>query len=278
MVRDSLKGDFRSPCEIVSQRSELRIPLFFFMGISSNKSSPKVVVKKWWFTYGTKHKESPKSSDKSFPRCNNFAASEMRLRRAKALPTCENSRKKNRPPVGWWLKNSVILYSFYLETPNKKSGERKKHTWKINIYLALNPLPIEDGSVLHFAKRTTTTKRLDFERMVSERTWCWNHFPVSFVKPVCLFAETSVEEYKFHLIFPPFCFLNETAVDGLTNGPPKSRYPLFSGYIPYESEIRIWIQTYFPTPKPPGLMLSGHLCTKHNQKEPTFVAHLERVG
>lgn len=135
MVRDSLKGDFRSPCEIVSQRSELRIPLFFFMGISSNKSSPKVVVKKWWFTYGTKHKESPKSSDKSFPRCNNFAASEMRLRRAKALPTCENSRKKNRPPVGWWLKNSVILYSFYLETPNKKSGERKKHTWKINIYL-----------------------------------------------------------------------------------------------------------------------------------------------
>lgn len=64
----------------------------------------------------------------------------------------------------------------------------------------------------------------------------------------------------------------------VTNGPPKSRYPLFSGYILYESEIRIWIQAYFPLSNLQGWCCLAHLCTKHNQKEPTFVAHLERVG
>lgn len=126
----------------------------------------------------------------------------MRLRRAKALPTCENSRKKTgHPLVGGWRIQSFYIHLIW-KHPTKKSGVRK-NTAKIS---ALKPLPIEDGSMLHFFKKNhnNNKKKMDFERMVSERTWCWNNFPVSCVKPVCSFAETSVEEYKFHLIFPLF--------------------------------------------------------------------------
>ena len=165
--------------------------------------------------YGMKHKESPKPSDKSFPRCNNFAASEMRLRRAKALPTCKNYRKKNRPPVGWWLKNPVVLYSeviLFGNTQQKSQGKEKNYLKNICL-------------------KTTISRQVLQKKQE-------NDFNImSFLKP-------SFQSPIFLIVVVCF-FLKKRSMDPSSIGsghqnPEIHRNPLFSVYIiPYESEIRI---------------------------------------
>ena len=203
-----------------------------------------------WYKGIIKHKESPKPSDKSFPRCNNFAASEMRFRRAKALPTCENSRKK---PATRWLvvsKSSRFIFRshFIWKHPTKKSGERKKYLKN----LCLKPTTYRRWIRAPHFKKNHNNKKIGLWKDGFRKDMMLKSFSCFFCKTCVFILLKPVWRNISSIWFFHFLFLNETAVDGLTNGPPKSRNPLFSGYIPYESEIRIWIQTYFPLSTPQG--------------------------